>query len=362
MLLRSKHNYTSMAEKILYYLGAGASAKALPLARSIWDDEDLGVTPASPKLRGLAFDLKDYHGDVRLLSIPAHDTGYSELEDFIADLGKRCNDLAEQAEKFGDVDTYAKYLHLINPAGSEFKLLKQTLSQYFAIKQTVLDARDPRYLPWLVGIMNRRTFPENVKVLSWNYDFQVELAALHFDSQGGEDVEHKPSGFTHSPSLFSYYPNLDPTFNDFEHLSLIHLNGIAGFGTVNGQQAGSVFQQRNSRAKGTTLSFVSKRELHNHLHFAWESSGYHGQLMDNVNRLVNGTTIMVVIGYSFPFFNRDVDKKVFEQLIQAGTLKKIYYQDPSLDGKQLREQFAFGDKVVIKHIRQVDNFHIPFEY
>jgi hypothetical protein len=58
----------------------------------------------------------------------------------------------------------------------EIQQLKLTISKYFAIKQMVKNARDNRYLPWLVSIMNRRIFPDNVKIISWNYDFQVELA------------------------------------------------------------------------------------------------------------------------------------------------------------------------------------------
>ncbi len=78
--------------------------------------------------------------------------------------------------------------------------------------------------------------------------------------------------------------------------------------------------------------------------------------------MVEKTTIMVVIGYSFPFLNRDIDKLIFAELAKQGTLRKIYYQDPKLDGKELISKFSLQQFVDIVHIQNTDNFHIPFEY
>lgn len=77
--------------------------------------------------------------------------------------------------------------------------------------------------------------------------------------------------------------------------------------------------------------------------------------------MVSGTTILVVIGYSFPFFNREVDKQIFNELNNR-VLKKIYFQDPVLNGKQLISQFGLSDNLKIEHIERTENFHIPFEY
>ena len=338
-----------MAEKILYFLGAGASAEALPLAKSV------GGTSIEPQIPGLAYSLKKIN--LNSLLVKLIDKNYQHvLNTYKHNFGQ----LADKADEFGDVDTYAKYLHLMHPGGEELQELKRTLSAYFSINQLILGAKDKRYLPWLVTIMNRKIFPENVKILSWNYDFQVELAAAQIGNF--EDVEWSETGFTHSPPLFSYFPNLDPTFSDYKLLSLIHLNGIAGFAMSENSRKLSIFQKRFSKSTDSSLLFLEENNLHTQMHFAWEGGNYHNPLMSHVKNMIEGTTIMVVIGYSFPFFNREFDKQIFSELTKNGNFRKIYYQDPVLNGQQLRSQFGLSAHIEITHIQNKDNFHVPFEY
>lgn len=341
-----------MAEKILYYLGAGASVKALPLAKTVWDPND----NTEYLIRGLAFDLS--HFDWKAIKVH-----FSDQDNLIMNtLDRRFKDLAEKADAFGDVDTYAKYLHLMDRGGSELTELKKTLSLYFAIKQKFTNALDSRYLPWLVCVMDQKMIPDNVKILSWNYDYQLELAAAQIGGTA-EDVAHSGAGFSHTPAMLTNYPSLDPTFDRFGELSLIHLNGIAGYlaGDLEGnfQRTASTFQDSYSNLENLNALYLEKNELKPQLHFAWEKSHYHKKLMDYVRQMIDRTTILVVVGYSFPFFNREVDKQIFQKLDK---LKKIYYQDPVLDGQHLKSQFGLRDNFRIVHIKNTDNFHVPFEY
>ncbi len=343
-----------MAEKILYYFGAGASAQALPLAKTVWGDlQPLG---GGPQIKGLAYELARLSENKVI-----DDLLKSEENQVIEPILSNCQQLAKKADEFGDVDTYAKYLQIKNPGGAELRSLKETLSQYFAIKQVLLEARDNRYIPWLVAIMERKRFPENVKILSWNYDFQLELASELLDLYG-EDIRYSGNGYTYSPSGLSYYPNLDPTFNEFDTLSLIHMNGIAGFGVEGERRISSVFQNDYRSRHNNFFSLLMNNNIQSHIHFAWERSGYHERLMQHAIQMIQGTTIVVVIGYSFPFYNREVDKQIFSSLAKDGLLKKIYFQDPILDGKQLINQFDLKRDMPIEHIKQIDGFHVPFEY
>lgn len=338
-----------MAEKILYFLGAGASAQALPLARSV------GIKNKEPDVPGLAYELKNINLNILLADLI--NKSYQQLINKYTD---SFNNLSSKADEFGDVDTYAKYLHLMHPGGPELQELKRNLSAYFSFKQMLLNARDKRYLPWLVSIMTQKIFPENVKILSWNYDFQVELASSQIGSS--EDIDHKGTSFTYSPSTLSYYPNLDPTFSDHSLLSLIHLNGIAGFANTDQSAAASIFQKRYRGNVDSILLFMEQNNLQSHLHFVWEKSMYHTSLMNHVKTMIEKTTILVVIGYSFPFFNREVDKQIFAELTKDNSLHKIYFQDPVLTGQQLRAQFSLPEHLEIVHIQNKENFYIPFEY
>ena len=340
-----------MAEKILYILGAGASATILPLARNIYDNNgNISKPGLVEEIR--TFDIKSSFIEYNLKP---------EILQMVQIIKTRLERLAENAGRFQDMDTYAKYLYLINSGGDEFQNIKQGLSEFFSLKQLLLRVRDSRYLPWLVSIMKTKRFPENIKILNWNYDFQVQLGFSEFGFV--EDVRHHVGGFSHSGLAMNYYPNLDPTFKDHSDLSLIHLNGIAGFVKQQDLYTASVFQPEHAAAKEATIRFFEKHNTNPQINFAWENNQYHKPLMKHINKMIEGTTILVVIGYSFPFFNREIDKKIFERLKLNQSLRKIYYQDPLLTGKQLVSQFNLDkDTIDIVHISQTNNFHIPFEY
>ncbi len=339
-----------MAEKILYILGAGASAQALPIARSVGAENEF----LKPKIPGLAYSLTEV--DLKALFSEVVTPTYPEK---VTRMKQQFIELSEKANAFGDVDTYAKFL-LLKGMMEEFQSLKKTLSQFFSVKQLIAKVRDQRYLPWMINIMNRSRFPENVKILSWNYDFQVELATEHFGQL--EDINLGGTSFSYSPSFIKHYPNLDPTFSEFHELSLLHLNGIAGYFRNDLLDVGSVFQNKAKTSQEKLLDFMEAKNIDNTIRFAWEGDNNHSKLLERVNVMIEGTSILVVIGYSFPFFNREVDKKIFDKLKLSTSFKKIYYQDPVLNGQQLRDQFELSLELHIIHISQTNNFHVPFEY
>jgi hypothetical protein len=333
------------SEKILYLLGAGASAKVLPLARSVDDTNGNLLTPGlAHALRGINFNAL----------FPREE---NNLKHFLLEVQKRFEDLATNADLFGDVDTFAKFLY-IKGKHQELTDLKKTLTQYFIIAQLLNELKDSRYLSWLIGIMEKPTFPDDVKILSWNYDFQVQLASINFGQL--EDIKHSGSGYSYGQSYIRHYPHLDP-FPNNEPLSLIHLNGIAGYKAPQDAHAVSVFQNTYLSSFDKIYDFL--KDIENPLiQFAWEKSGNLQKKIDLINQMIDNTTILVVIGYSFPFYNRETDKKIFEKLKGDGKLKKIYYQDPVLDGKELISKFDLRESLEIVHISNVSVFHIPFEY
>ena len=51
----------------------------------------------------------------------------------------------------------------------------------------------------------------------------------------------------------------------------------------------------------------------NLLTFAWESQNHQrfSNSLELSKEIIKGSEILVVIGYSFPFFNREIDKEIF---------------------------------------------------
>lgn len=139
--------------------------------------------------------------------------------------------MANKGDEYGTPDTFAKFCQVKNDYESLLRI-KTTLSLYFTIEQFLEKKVDPRYLQFIIKLLDeRKLFPENIKILNWNYDFQIQIAAENFWK---EEFNYSHSLSRHHPPFISYYPSLGQEFHvnyekDKSNYSLIHLNGIAGF-------------------------------------------------------------------------------------------------------------------------------------
>jgi hypothetical protein len=94
------------------------------------------------------------------------------------------------------------------------------------------------------------------------------------------------------------------------------------------------------------------------LELSWEhnrNSGYYKAL----KKSIDSTEILVVIGYSFPFFNREIDRLLLKESMP--NLKKVYFQAP--DCEILKERFlAIRDDISDLVLRRdKDQFVFPNE-
>lgn len=319
-----------MSYKITYILGAGASAGA--------------KNDVLPTINNLSQELYAQAAFLKSKGIPNED-----LDKF--------DWLVEQSKEFSTIDTLAKYYH-IKGKKEHLKELKNILSFYFTIEQFINYKFDNRYLNFLTTIMDENKFPENIKILSWNYDFQLEIAAERFKNEIVNDGNAK------SPPLINYFPNTGIISNNDSNYSLVHLNGIAGT-WLNKDGLNNCYILNKDVDIGELHKIYKSTSTA--LNFAWEVENPDDFIMLNIARnIIAETEILVVIGYSFPFFNRLIDKKIFEVFKNNGTLKKIYFQNPYLDGQTLINQFDLKeihfDPNNIIHITDKSQFYVPFEY
>ncbi len=97
------------------------------------------------------------------------------------------------------------------------------------------------------------------------------------------------------------------------------------------------------------------------LSFAWEDYEFNApKITDKAIVATKDTEILVIIGYSFPFFNREIDRKIIGEM---KSLRKVYFQDKSPDNIKLRFQAirenVEGIEFVLYH--DVEQFLLPFE-
>jgi len=317
---------------ITYLIGAGASANALPLIKENRETNK----------NGLAKELMSFvrNNTSTLLQ-------YNEGWDSSAI--KKLTEIADTCLEFGTPDLYAKFL-METGDYLNYKLLKNLLSVYFKFEQEIRQSFDYRALTFLTTITQSQKIPENIKILSWNYDVQIELAAKKLKPIS-------PSGYPFVQG-FKCWPNLEDGEQNSNNPFLLHLNGVAGF-----------FYSERSLSQKIDNHFHFKSVLDKEilLSFAWEDENIvkNNTFFENrlkiTKNIASQTEILVVIGYSFPFFNRKIDKEIFESMNPS--IRKIYFQDPFNNGERIKELFDLNEvaRNNIIHVAQTENYHIPFE-
>jgi hypothetical protein len=333
---------------VTYYIGAGASAQALPTVNQ---------TPSTEGLSQSFISMAD-----ELKTNSAIDSIYHDFRDY---LSSSLLWLAESSDKFGTVDTFAKFLYL--KRSPQLDRLKITLSTFFTIKQFIDKKTDERALIFLTTVMQLgEIFPSNIKIISWNYDFQIQLAAEVFRKE--EFVMNRDGATIYAPALVPYYPTLGRHPRSVSELSMVQLNGIAGFYYYD-QVGMNLNYFLNEHPKDINNLFeklnTDSQRKHHLLTFAWEvDTTASDQLKHRINyakALVKESDILVIVGYSFPFFNREIDKEIFSSIKEGARLKKIFYQDPFRSGDFLMNQFDLDKNIEIKHVSNTKNYFVPVE-
>ena len=166
---------------VTYYIGAGASAGK----RS----EDGWITEGLPVVNEIAQRLDDLINNFNKASFSSD---FSRVDDFVGLKTREDWDRAKErmlanmkwlldaCRQNATIDTFAKKL-VLQDKKSEFEYLEHLLAFYFIIEQ-ILTAPDSRYDTFLANILQDKSqFPYNIKVLSWNYDSQFEIAYHEYD-------------------------------------------------------------------------------------------------------------------------------------------------------------------------------------
>ena len=253
--------------------------------------------------------------------------------------------------KHATIDTFAKKLFLTGKS-EEYNKLKKLLAIYFIIEQ-VINKPDSRYDTFLANILTPNLeIPDRIKILTWNYDSQFEIAFNEYKGQinNPSDIgcySLHDNEITNSPAIFKI--NGTASFNNW--------NSLASF-------------RSNYKLNKTILDKIiyAYKENDSLLSFAWETSIRKRDDLPIIKTAVEHikeAKTLVVIGYTFPFFNRLVDKAIIGSL---NNLKKIYIQDPkanevaqSIDAVLVSHQKPPINQLSIIPITNCDQFYLPPE-
>jgi hypothetical protein len=332
--------------KITYLLGAGASAEVLPVTEGLPSRMSFLLNKISDAKYALS--KTETYQDIS-------GSKYDLQQKFI----KEFQWLITESFKYSSVDTFAKKIFLTK----QRDLNKATLllSAYFILEQTVRP--DKRYDAFLASILEDtiHDFPKHLKIISWNYDYQFEKAYAEYS--GLKDLE----GNQRMLNVISKY-----TYNHAreDHFAIYKLNGTttlfkdAGFrhfpfsANINSEFTKELLDEVIENYSMTSNPTFNLRPA---LSFAWEN--YENKEHNIVEKTIKGTSdteVLVVIGYSFPFFNREIDRRIIGSM---GNLKKVYIQAPNAD--EVKESILSVREIDPKFIIPkygINQFYIPSEF
>jgi hypothetical protein len=301
----------------VYLLGAGASYPSLPLARGVSD----GMIDWADK-------VNEYAKGVSVVQERSnHETLASELRFW-----------GIAASSHYTVDTLAKKLFLQNRRDDLWRL-KAAMSAYFMLQQS-LSTIEQRYDSFFAAILERPgnppTFPTNVWLFTWNYDRLLERAYHQF-----------------CPDVRKVQDQI--TFSD----RVVRLNGLLGRAIDKG--TGDEYNLNFSTDPGTTFDRVTKeyvelRAREPIISFAFEQSA---SPLESIESLKATVCTLVVIGYSFPFFNRRYDKIILNAF---PTIDRAYLQVLPQHAKSVETRIR--TLRALPHLELVDDadqFYVPYD-
>jgi hypothetical protein len=233
---------------------------------------------------------------------------------------------------------------------------------------------------WLALMMEQNgRLREGVNVLSWNYDLQLQKAmSRYMDPSNLETAQRNDHWFNHPP-LSDARP--DPAGLPF----LVQLNGLAGYLAVEKLDLWLATDTRLTDVRSRIKAWLEpdggylhgEHELYPAIDhaftFAWEGGPVAHKGQDHAVELMRKAEVLIAIGYSFPLFNREVDKKLLDAFvgpIEMGLSptpphhKRVIIQNSNDDaGEEFFEAFNWGRDgyPAVQHVKKVQAFHVPHE-
>jgi hypothetical protein len=374
-----------MAKKITYLLGAGASANAIPVVSDMYfrikeiieflNKRSLGKGIIEGMLTGtVSVNTLDYVG---------------KFDGIINDLKW----LSHEAESYPSIDTLAKTLYL---SGDEkYHRLKSCLIVYFILEQFTnipsypnknkgyhfaKNSIDKRYSNFIASIGKKVNqdfiLNSDIKILSWNYDLQIELSLRNIVN---DRIHLIKQNHEIHPNANSY--NSVTTVIKDNHFAVVKLNGNAVWDTIDAKNNRyTIFDDTTTNPILKFLDYYQNYQKgidghRQYLNFSWEAldnnsnGNYHGYkgIISESEKIAAETEILVVIGYSFPNFNREMDSRLFNKM---GNLRKVYIQDKFPENikttmvgafKKLQKisPTSWSPEIILE--KNTDQFIVPFE-
>ena len=109
------------------------------------------------------------------------------------------------------------------------------------------------------------------------------------------------------------------------------------------------------------ILLAKRTKSKNAIRFAWENADISKRAIKLAKDKISQSEIVVIIGYSFPYFNRNVDREIFSGFVPNPN-RKVYIQSPASTIESTIKRFAAVTSFVTPEpFTEVDQFLIPNE-
>lgn len=356
--------------KVTYLLGAGASRGE----RAVDDSGKKYFLRGLPVLSEMesAIDSmmpKDAMGHVQISKAIAEEYGVKD-EHQLAYLFRLLLQLKEMCASYPTIDTLARQLYVTKGSYMtgyknvfNYEDLKYVLTLALLMLQSHKQ-RDLRYDGFIASIIDDNKQLPPMSILSWNYDAQFELAY-----SGYSNDRYIPHLWQELNVLNKTYPT---EFDVHKPFAMIKLNGTAFFKDIthpvkiNGEDVAGLRDCFFGNG-ATTNKYQYGGEyaaaggvLHTTLSYVWEPS-IDGLFRQHIFNRIHDTETLIVIGYSFPYVNSDMDSYILESMLG---LRNVYIQDPNYEDVKERMMSLIPKKNIPVHFekRSDKQFYIPKEF
>lgn len=342
--------------RVVYLLGAGASAQALPMVSQI------------PKVLDEHYKwLWEYGKEAKVRLELIEGNPATERSKLLGEYLKIITDLKDGAANHESIDTYAKKLYLRGTAERKrLSDLKIGLSLFMAHAQAKKRLADKRYDGFLASLLTHTsggtlTLPPEVMVLNWNYDQQMALSMTAYQHEGSLFGAIEQLGMLPLEMLTSKGPY---------PCRSIHLNGMFAYRNQVDDIIPLVKWESNNDEDllNAMMLFYAKLRYSDKLgsgrlllKFAWELDDQIHAAFKLLDEVLVSCQALVSIGYSFPFFNREVDRLIIKKM---PNLKRVYVQAPKGHAEEIArtvKTMSLPEGCEVEPYGNTDKFLLPPE-
>lgn len=363
--------------KVVYLLGAGASYGTrviLPweMQPAISSDNQLpqkGIDRGLPILQEFKDALQQLLAELEILK----DISFPRKKI----MSEVLTNILSVSVEYPTIDTYSKMLYATKRE-EEYVKFKEQLSLFFLIWQKS-HKHDLRYDSFISSLIDAETCKlPPLTILSWNYDMQFEMSFSKYISEGRAlwKIWDQLNVYCKSNGTLKF--QIDKPF------AFVKLNGSAMFHATqqdkyslryplqdvlwrayNGLEEdeksfwNDIYDIYNN---GQHKNMMTTPKYANELSYAWDKFGKK-ELLETISKRVIDCEVLVVIGYSFPYVNREIDRHIISSM---PNISAIHIQDKNPDGieERIKAIFDYQNRptpMIVSHAKDLDTFYIPNE-